>query len=371
MTNGDGNVTFLPNPLPPTLNYDQELTNLVAEAHAKLGELSGVGQLLPNPHLLILPYLRREAVLSSMIEGTQASLSDLFLFEVTGEESEELVRKRVREVNNYVIALETTWRTVKRGKPISLKLLKSAHQRLLAGVRGQQAEPGSFRTIQNWIGATRRIEDAVYVPPAPQYIEEALRSLEEFIKNPPPDIPLLIQCALIHYQFEAIHPFIDGNGRIGRLLIPLYLCEKHGLSQPLLYLSEFLEGNRAEYYTALRSASQTSEWNGWIRFFLRGVSEHATEAVKNVQKLLRLRNAYDKRLRNVNASKNVILLVEYLFRNPYTTAKNASEYLRVSFKTAQKAIAFLVKLGILTETTSRKRNRVYVATQINHVLGGR
>lgn len=362
-------TTFLPRHLPPKITYDNEVTALVAVAHSKLGELSGIGQLLPNPHLLILPYLKHEAVLSSKIEGTQASLNDLFLYEVTGREPEEFERKRIHEVNNYVRALETCLKQLKQRQPLDLHMLQSAHRILLTDVRGEYASPGFFRTVQNWIGAPNsRIEDAVYVPPAPKYLSNALSLLEDFIKEPPDEIPLLVQCAMIHYQFEAIHPFIDGNGRIGRLLLTLLLCERGALSQPLLYLSAYFERNKTEYYEKLLEVSRTSAWNEWIRFFLKGVAEHSANAIANVQRLLSLKLTYEKVLRKKGATQSAMLLMESLFSNPYTSAKNAADFLHVSFKTAQNAIEFLRENHVLKEVRSRRRNRLYIAQSVDRIL---
>ncbi len=362
-------ITFVPKPLPPELSFDKEMTYLIAESHAKLGQLSGIGQQLPNPHILISPYLRREAVLSSKIEGTQASLSDLFLYEIAGEEPDEALYKRVREVRNYVRALETSLGRIRRkGKRVDLKLICDTHRYLLGGIRGQERRPGAFRKLQNWIGVSNKIEDAVYVPPDPSLLNEGLQNLEQFVLHPPDYFPILIRCAVLHYQFEALHPFLDGNGRIGRLLITLLLCEGGALSQPLLYLSAFFEKHKAEYYDALLSVSQQSDWAKWLKFFLMGVAQQCDEATDNVQKLIALKNRYDKKLRLGRVPRNAMILTDQLFSNPYTTVRNASEYLHVTFPTAQRAIKFLISEGILQEATSRKRNRLFVARDIIEIL---
>ncbi len=208
----------MPKLLPPNFEYDRALTYAISDAHTKLGRLAGIGELLPNPHILIAPYLRREAVLSSRIEGTEASLNDLFLYEIVGEESEELVYKRVREVRNYAQALEKSLYRVRPLKQkIDLKLIRYTHRILLRRVRGAERNPGNFRRFQNWIGAPgSKIEDALYVPPSPEHLPDLLSNIESFIRNPPQDMPVLVQCAVLHYQFEAVHPFVDGNGRIGK-----------------------------------------------------------------------------------------------------------------------------------------------------------
>ena len=327
--------------------------------------MSGIGELLPNPHILISPYLRREAVLSSKIEGTQASLADLFQYELIGTEPVESVWKRVFEVRNYVRALERGLRLVrKEGGRIDLGLIRSMHGTLLQGVRGAERNPGNFREIQVLIGSTPRIEDATYVPPAAEYLPDLLSNLEDFIRSPPSDMPILVQCAVLHYQFEAVHPFVDGNGRIGRLLIPLFLCERNILPHALLYISAYLESHRTEYFDRLLGVSQRNEWKEWVAFFLTAVAHQSDEAVVNIQKLLQLKDRYETLLGKRHATQNAHLLKDILFSNPYTTIKNASEFLKVSFVTAQSTIQALVSSGILTEITRKKRNKIFVAKEI-------
>jgi len=367
----DGNTVFVPNSLPPDIDYDRATTKLIADSHTKLGRLSGIGELLPNPHILISPYLRREAVLSSRIEGTKASLADLFQYELNGKESIDEAWKRVREVRNYVQALENSLGVIKKTDHyIDLEVIKHAHRTLLQAVRGEDRSPGNFRKIQVHIGSSRKIEDARYVPPGPETLSDLLANLEAFIRDPPPDMPILVQCALLHYQFEAIHPFVDGNGRIGRLLITLFLCERNILPLPLLYLSAFFEKNRTEYFDRLLAVSQRSEWANWIKFFLNAVSQQADEAIQNIniRALLRLKDRYEDLLRKHSATRNAHLLKDGLFSNPYTTINNASEFLKVSFVTAQKTIEFLRGYGILTQVTKRPRNRIFVAKEILGIL---
>ncbi len=367
--NSSGHSAFVPKLLPPAIVYNNELTALIADAHRNLGQLAGIGQLLPNPHILINPWLRREAVLSSKIEGTRASLSDLFLYEAIKDESIDSPFKRIHEVRNYVHSLERSLNEIRQGRQIDLSLIKDAHKTLLYRVRGEDRNPGEFRTIQNWMGVVGQpLEDAIYVPPPPAYLNDLLGDLEHFVSSPPSDMPVLVQCAVLHYQFEVIHPFVDGNGRIGRLLMPLFLCEKKIMSQPLLYVSAYLEKNRTEYYARLLSVSQKSDWKNWIRFFLTAVSSQSVEAIDNVQKLLRLRDHWDEILRKQGATRNAHILMEILFSNPFTTAKNAAEYLDVSFVTAQSTIKALTTCGILEQAYKRKRNRVYVAKQIINIL---
>jgi len=369
-TSDQGDLVFVPKLLPPNFEYDRALTYAISDAHTKLGRLAGIGELLPNPHILIAPYLRREAVLSSRIEGTEASLNDLFLYEIVGEESEELVYKRVREVRNYAQALEKSLYRVRPLKQkIDLKLIRYTHRILLRRVRGAERNPGNFRRFQNWIGAPgSKIEDALYVPPSPEHLPDLLSNIESFIRKPPQDMPVLVQCAVLHYQFEAVHPFVDGNGRIGRLLIPLFLCERDILPEGLLYLSAYLERHRTEYFAKLLAVSQRSEWHEWISFFLQAVSGQCAETIENIRRLLDLKDRYEKLLRKEHATNNAHLLKDHLFSNPYTTAKNTAEYLDVSFVTAQSTINSLVSHGILQETTKRKRDKIFVAREIINLL---
>jgi Fic family protein len=368
--NGDGNKTFLPKPLPPTIYYDSSLASLSSEAHAQLGRLSGIGELLPNPDVLIRPYLRREAVLSSKIEGTQASIADVFEYEAKAKtDSQNKDQKRVIEVVNYVRALSTCIKRVEKGEKISLDMIKDAHKMLMRNVIGQEISPGQFRTVQNWIGQEgSKIDDAIYVPPSKNHLQDSLLQLEQFIEQPKERIPVLIQTAFVHYQFEAIHPFADGNGRIGRLLIPLILAERHVLSKPLLYLSAYFERNRTEYYKHLLNISQKSTWLEWVRFYLIGVIEQSTEAIENIRKLVQLRSTFQNKLKIKKASGNTILLVERLFANPFLSIPTAAKYLELTYPAAKNAVENLVGMGILEEAGSRQRNKLYVSRQILKVL---
>lgn len=367
--NSDGDLTFIPSPLPPQIEYDRHLVSILSKADKNLGMLAGIGQLLPNPHILISPYIRREAVLSSRIEGTMASLSDLFLYEITKREPSDYMR--VREVRNYVFATTISLKALKKGT-ITLDLMRKAHKSLLYGVRGEERFPGNFREIQNWIGdPSSEIEDAVYVPPPWKEVPKLLLDLESFLRNPPKDMPPLIQCALVHYQFETIHPFLDGNGRIGRLLITLFLDEKKLLPQPLLYLSAYLEENKREYGDRLTAVREESDVDGWLKFFLRGVSIQAEKAIRNVDQIVNLQRKYQEKLRKMKSTTNAIRLVDSLFLNPYTTITNAAQYLRVSFPTGQRAIKMLEEAGILKEFSKRKRNRIYIAKELMRILESR
>ena len=267
----------MPNLLPPELSLTWELAGELSAADRDVSELAGIGRTLPNPYLLIRPFMHREAVLSSRIEGTQASLSDLYFFEAASVPPSP--QSDVLEVRNYVVALEHGLRRMK-DLPVSLRLLREVHEKLMAGVAGEHLTPGGFRRSQSWIGPPGcTLNEATFVPPPVEELMSSLGELEKFCHAPSP-LPLLIRLALIHYQFEAIHPFLDGNGRIGRLLLTLLLSSENVLPQPMLYLSAFFERNRDEYYRRLLAVSRDGQWLEWISFFLRGVAEQSRDAVK-------------------------------------------------------------------------------------------
>lgn len=354
----EGYTAFVPTP-PSGIDYDSELVLLLSRADAAVSELSGLGRFLPNPHLLIAPYVRREAVLSSRIEGTRASLSDLLLDEVSagaarGDEAD------VREVRNYVTALEYGIKRLKN-LPLSLRLVRELHGKLMAGVRGNSATPGAFRRSQNWIGPTGSTPStATYVPPPPAQMGDALARWERSLHQRD-EYPDLVQCALMHEQFEAIHPFLDGNGRVGRLLITLFLIERKRLAQPLLYLSAYIEAHREEYYRLLQRCRTHCDWPAWLRFFLTGVTETATDAIHRAGNLMALRETWRRRLAG---KPNALTLLDALFVNPYVTAAGAQKILDVSNPTARQVIAVLAKAGMLKEATGRKWGQLYVAQPI-------
>lgn len=365
--NSNGQVTFVPAFLPPEINYASTV-NLITKAHMRLGVLEGVGQLLPNPDLLIIPYITQEAVLSSRIEGTEASNLDVFRFKAEGGDDSN-GHKRVREVANYVSASRSCLELITDERPVDLEMLMHAHKILLEGVRGNEAEPGKIRTVQNWIGyANCSIENASYVPPAVHQLDDLLANLMQFVKDPSQEIPVLVRCALAHYQFESIHPFEDGNGRVGRLLILLILASSGALSMPLLYLSAYFERNRTEYYNLLRRVSQNSEWTEWIEFFLNGVIQCSDEAIRVTYKFLDLREKYEQRLKESRASGNAIVLATYLLSNPVVTIPAAAEYLGTGYPPAKKAVMYLVGAGILEQIGTRRRGKEYVAREIVDVF---
>ena len=360
----------MPAALPPKLDYGPSLVAALSEADRALGELAGLGRTLPNPYLLTRPFLRREAVLSSRIEGTRASLVDLFAFEAEPPLFGEPERRDdVQEVWNYVRALEHGLTRLEE-LPISQRLLREMHAVLMEGVRVQQRDPGEFRRILNWIGPPgARLEEATYVPPPPAEIPAALSALERYIHGDT-GLPPLLDIALVHYQFEAIHPFPDGNGRIGRLLITLMLIERDLLPEPLLYLSAYFERHRSAYYELLLAVSQKAEWGEWLLFFLRGVSVEASDASRRAGKLFELRETYRERLQRERVRPNLLTAVNNLFANPVTSIRELAEVLGVTFEAARRLVGSLEERGVLEEITGRRRNRVYAASEILQVLQG-
>lgn len=352
-----GYCAFVPAPLPPEIRYDAELVRLLSRADAALSELSGLGRLLPNPHLLIAPWVRREAVLSSRIEGTRASLSDLLIDELAEKRSAD---QDLVEVRNYVTALEYGIKRLE-SLPLSLRLTRELHERLMAGVRGDKATPGEFRKTQNWIGpAGSTPATAAYVPPPVNELPACLDNWEKFLHQRD-TMPDLVQCALMHEQFEAIHPFLDGNGRVGRLLITLFLMERKRLSQPLLYLSDYIDAHRQDYYELLQRVRTHADWIGWIQFFITGVTEIAQQASERSSKLLELREQYRERVRD---KPRAAALIDELFINPYITVAKAQAVLEVSNPTARAAVELLVERKIVAPRDGKKWRRMYVSRPV-------
>jgi len=342
------------------------MASQLSRADRALGELAGIGRALPNPHLLILPFARREAVLSSRIEGTQASLSDLFAFEAAPRAEET---GDVREVFNYVRALEFGLSRLK-DLPVSLRLTREIHERLMHGVRGEHTTPGEFRRSQNWIGPPGcLLNDATYVPPPVEEMRTCLDSFERFLHSEH-DIPPLVQLALIHYQFEAIHPFLDGNGRVGRLIIVMLLCLWDLLPQPLLYLSAYFEANRLAYYEHLLSVSQQGTWKEWVLFFLEGVESQASDAVRRSHRIQDLRREYRERFQATQASARLLHVIDLLFGIPIVTVNQVRDEIGVSFQSANRYIAQLKEAGIVWEITGQARNRLYSAREIIQAIEG-
>jgi Fic family protein len=357
-----GFFAFVPAPLPPPLRYDAGLAVAQSRADTALSELAGVGRLLPNPHLLIDPLIRQEAVLSSKIEGTRASLSDVL--EAEALEMSDAESGDVQEVRNYIGAMTHGLDRLK-SLPLSLRLVTELHKRLMRNARGHDKTPGEFRRSQNWIGPQGSTpENAVYVPPPVEELMPALGDWEVFLHKRDA-LPDLLQCAVMHEQFEAIHPFLDGNGRVGRLLITLFLIERGRLTQPLLYLSVFIEAHRQEYYELLQRVRTHGDWGSWLRWFLRGVEVTARDAAARAATLMSMR---EKNRAQLAQKATATRLLDALFVNPYMTTRRARTVLQCTTPTALKAISEIEAQGLLTEVTGGRRNRVYVAREILDVL---
>jgi len=361
-----GYWAYLPNPLPPHIDFDKKLMQLLSNADRVLGELSGTGRLLPNPYFLIRLYVRREAVASSRIEGTQASLSDLFYFEAG--ETEKPKAPDVKEVQNYVRAMEFGIKRLKK-LPVSIRLICEIHKILMRNVRGENKTPGELRRSQNWIGTPGcSLDDATFVPPPVEEMKQALSEWEKYLHSNPDDPPL-IQCAMMHYQFESIHPFLDGNGRVGRLLITFFLCERGYLTQPLLYLSAFFDRYRDEYYSKLLAISQKGDWRGWIEFFLRGVATQAKDAISDAKKILDLHAEYQKSLESTKRIPETShRLIDEVFSNPVISISQLSHRWNIPFNSVKTGVNRLVKIGILREATARRRNKIYIAPKLMGLL---
>ena len=351
---------FVPAPLPPEPPLSLEVADqdLLERANRGLGRLDGISALLPDPELFVFMNVRQEAVLSSEIEGTQSSLSDLLLFETTGE-SPGVPMDDVREVSRYVDALSHGLARLREGFPLSLRLIREMHARLLAEGRGAGKAPGEFRRSQNWIGGTRP-GNAVYVPPPPDRLMECLGPFERFLHDDPVRTPLLVKAALAHAQFEAIHPFLDGNGRIGRLLITFLLCAEGALSDPILYLSVYFRRHRQVYYELLQRIRTHGEWEEWLRFFAQGVLEVSREAVDVARRTIELFRSDERRLGGLGrAAGSAVLLLKALQARPILGIGKAAELTGLTMPTISAAMARLQMMGIVKEITGRQRRRIY------------
>lgn len=364
---GETVQAFVPDPLPPTppLVLDAARQQRLERAQLACGRLDAITALLPDPDLFLYSYVRREAVLSSQIEGTQSSLSDLLLFEIEGLPSAPF--DDVVEVSNYVAALEHGLRRLREGFPLSNRLLREIHAQLLARGRGADKQPGEFRRSQNWIGGTRP-GNARFVPPPPTHVEDCMASLERFLHAP--DVPgTLIKAALAHVQFETIHPFLDGNGRVGRLLIALILHVDGILREPLLYLSLYFKQHRAEYYHLLDSVRRTGDWESWLDFVLEGIEQTASNAVSTAHRLLALfRDDIAQVQRLGRAKANALRVYEVLRQRPLATIDGLARQLDIAFPTAARAIDALGSLNLVQEITGRKRERVFAYTAYLAIL---
>lgn len=352
----DGYSAFIPASLPPDppLRFDSQLATILAAAGTALGRLDGVSATLPNPELFVAMYVRREAVLSSQIEGTQSTLDDVLTFEIDSDRSK--LPGDIEEVVNYVNAMNYGLARLET-LPLSLRLLREIHGRLLAGGRGSEKSPGEFRRSQNWIGG-RRLGEATFIPPPPHEMNVALGNLERFLHDPGGLDPLIV-CALAHAQFETVHPFLDGNGRVGRLLITFLLCHAKVLRRPVLYLSHYLKAHRGTYYDRLMAVRYDGDWEGWLRFFLTGVATVSREAEQTARLIVELRERLRQAALSADMSVNALKLFDHLFEQPIINVKAAQELLKVSFPAANGMIGDLQKVGVLTEITGGRRNRMF------------
>lgn len=364
---GVGYKSFVPNKLPPEppLQIDSEMQQLLSNADRKLGRLDGITEILPNPELFVAIYVRKEALISSQIEGTQASLADILDSETPHTDEK---KNDIADVVNYVKAMNYGLERL-NDLPISLRLIREIHAELITGVRGSDRNPGEFRKTQNWIGSMGcTLKDASFVPPAVPAMKDALSDLEKFIHDEA-YIPSLIKIALIHAQFETIHPFLDGNGRMGRLLITFWLCEQKILNQPLLYLSYYFKKNRTEYYDRLMNVRMNGDWEGWIKFFLRGVAEVSDEATTSAKKILELKTRVAAFLSKEKSSANDQSLLDLIFESPFITRNTIIEELNVSSPTAGDLLERFCKYGILLDLTPEKqRNKKYLFKDYYEIL---
>jgi Fic family protein len=347
--------TFLPGNLPRTLELSLDTVYVLSEADAALGRLAGAGRLLPDPHLLVMPYVRREALASARIEGTQATLSDVLAAAVGATYG--ATDEAIREVANYVAAL-TYGLDRLATLPLSLRLLRECHGILLHGVRGAEKTPGEFRRSQNWIGSPdNKPETAVFVPPHVDHLMTSLDDWERYAHDPQPRLPLLVRTALLHYQFETIHPFLDGNGRLGRLVVTLYLVQQGRLPAPLLYLSSFFEEHREEYYDRLQGVRERGEVEQWLRFFLTGVTQQANDAVSRTEELVDVRERLRERVRGTRSRAHEV--VDLLFDYPVITAQVVTQKLGLTPQGAVKLLRSIAATGTLREVSSGRGTRAH------------
>ena len=358
-TAGEKAQAFVPAPLPPRppIDWTPELRSKFDQAWLSLGRLDSVSTLLPDTSLFLYMYVRKEAVLSSMIEGTQSSLSDLLLFELDQEPGVPL--DDVREVGNSVAALDHGLRLLQEGLPLSLRLFREIHGVLLSKGRGSNQAPGEFRRSQNWIGGTRP-GNAAFVPPPAEEVLECMGKLELFLHDQPEPTPVLLKAALAHVQFETIHPFLDGNGRLGRLLITLLLCEHKVLREPMLYLSLYFKTHRQYYYELLSNVRLTGDWEAWLDFFAEAIIVTAGQAVETAQQLLDLSNRDRDKINGLGrAAASTLQIHRALMEQPIATSSSLVEKTGITPATVNKSLGHLEQLGIVKELTARKRNRLF------------
>ncbi len=369
-THADPFLAFVPVPLPPVppLAFDDALYDLLEQANRALGRLDGLTALLPDTQLFTYYYVRKEAVLSSQIEGTQTTLEQFLLFEI--EEAPGVPLDDVQEVSNYVRALNYGVHSIRtKGQlPLSLRLLKDIHGILLTGGRGAHKSPGEFRQSQNWIGGPSP-DKAIYVGPPPERLMECLSAFEKFLHDDPQRTPLLIKAALAHVQFESIHPFSDGNGRLGRLLITLLLCSEMALREPMLYLSLYFKVHRDEYYSRLQDVRANGDWEGWLAFFLKGVLDTAHQAVSAAESILALFEKDRRRIDSLGRTASSILRVhEILQKKPLISVSSIVKQVALSGPTVNTAVSQLEKMGIVREITGRERYRLFIYDKYLEIL---
>ena len=366
-TTGETVRAFVPLPLPPVPPLELgAFLPLLDRANQALGRLDGLSTLLPDTELFLYLYVRKEAVLSSQIEGTQSSLSDLLLFENAGAPGVPM--DDVREVSNYVAAMQHGLERLRDGFPLSLRLIREIHGILLRGGRGATRTPGEFRRSQNWIGGTRP-GNATFVPPPPERLMECLDSFEKFLHDEDQKLPLLVQLGLIHVQFETIHPFLDGNGRLGRLLITLLLCARGALREPLLYLSLYFKTHRVRYYELLQRVRTDGVWEEWLEFFLEGAEATAKQAADTAVELIRLFDTDRKRIQVLGRSALSALRVhEFMQKKPLINIGVAARALNLSIPTVSAALQRLEELAIAKETTGKERDRIFAYTRYLEIV---
>ena len=364
----EGYKAFIPNPLPPEppLAMDSEMIEMLSEANNAIGQLSGMSEALPNPNLFVAMYVRKEAVLSSQIEGTEASLEDLLEYE--SENRPKTPVNDVCEVVNYVRAMNYGLRRIKE-LPLSLRLIKEIHAELMRGVRGGDKTPGEFRKSQNWIGPGGcTLKNARFIPPPPHEMIGAMGELEKYMHSTLA-YPLLIECSLLHAQFETIHPFLDGNGRIGRLLITFFLCYKEILKKPLLYLSHYFKQNRLEYYDRLTAVRDKGDFESWVKFFLKGILYVAKEAAETSHKIIDIQKKDKIAIyKTSRESSKIVMLHDRLFDRPIVSIGDITKMMDTTFPTANTMCMKLVRLNILKEITGRPRSRMFVYKRYLDIL---
>lgn len=359
---------FIPHPLPPEppLEWSAELEAARDKANRAIGRLDGISGILPDPALFLYQYVRKEALLSSQIEGTQSSLSDLLLYEL--EQAPGVPIDDVQEVSNYVHALNYGLKKLRDGFPLSLRLIKEIHAILLNGARGKNKSPGEFRRSQVWLGGANPSQ-AEFVPPTAEKVPECLDAFEKFLHDQPQATPVLVKAALAHVQFETIHPFLDGNGRLGRLLITLLLCAQDVLREPMLYLSLYFKQNRSEYYNQLQQVRLTGDWESWLHFFFDGIYQTAGSAVSAAQRTLELFQQDTLRLQNLGKSAGTAIRIHQLLqRHPVITVQRATEQLQMGTSAINRSLNQLESIGLLRELTGQQRYRVWAYNDYLNIL---